>query len=208
MTALEGVHVADTMVAHMTSTAAPLLATLGYGKRSIGEVIDLLKLHEVEYLVDVRSAPWSRYHPDFSHDALRDHLKAQEIGYLFLGKELGGRPDDASCYDASGRVDYEACTRRPAFQHGIDRLSEAWRQGRRVALLCSESRPEECHRSKLLGPALVERGIEVTHLDEDGSPVSQEEVMARLSNGQLGLFEDVPAAKAVRSRKRYPQAGG
>lgn len=191
----------------MTLPPSPLLLTLGYGKRSIDEAVELLEQHGVRFLADVRSAPWSGYHPDFSHDALKAHLTAHDITYLFLGNELGGRPDDPSCYDAEGRVDYEACARRPAFRHGIERLSNAWKQGQRVALLCSESRPENCHRSKLVGVALQKEGIEVTHLDEDGGLVSQQDVMNRLHNGQLSFFEVPPTGKATRSRRSYRPAG-
>jgi hypothetical protein len=120
-----------------------------------------------------------------------------------MGEELGGRPKDRSCYDAQDRVLYEICKQRPEFQHGIERLRTAWGQGRRVALLCSESRPENCHRSKLIGPALIEHGIEVTHLDEDGTTVSQQEVMARVEGGQPSLFPEMPAPQAARSRGRY-----
>jgi uncharacterized protein (DUF488 family) len=187
----------------MTETPSPLLITLGYGKRSIEESIDLLEQHEVRFLVDVRSAPYSRYQPDFSHDTLKTHLRAHAITYLYMGEELGGRPKDRSCYDEQDRVLYDVCRQRPAFRHGIERLRTAWEQGRRVALLCSESRPENCHRSKLIGPALIEHGIEVIHLDEDGATVSQQDVMARLEEGQPSLFPDMPAPKAARSRHRY-----
>jgi uncharacterized protein (DUF488 family) len=81
----------------MTATPSPLFSTLGYGKRTIDAVIELLERYGVQYLVDVRSVPWSRYHPDFSHDVLKEHLRAHDIAYLFLGEELGGRPNDAGC---------------------------------------------------------------------------------------------------------------
>jgi uncharacterized protein (DUF488 family) len=186
----------------MTTACSPLLLTLGYGKRSIGDVIDLLKQHQVSCLADVRSVPWSRYHPDFSQKALKEHLGRHEIRYLFLGRELGGRPDDPSCY-VDGRVDYARCRERPAFVEGIARLRRGWEMGERMALLCSESKPENCHRAKLLGPVLVDAGIGVTHLDEDGVPLSQSEVMVRLTGGQLGLFGDVPPAG---SSRRYSVA--
>src|SRR4029077_18554366 len=147
----------------------PAMFTLGHGKRSIDDALDLLERHGVRYLIDVRSAPYSRYQPDFSQDTLKGHLRTRGIAYLHMGLELGGRPDDPSCYDESGRGDYEACRRRPAFREGIERLRTGWAQGERVALLCSESRPESCHRAKLIGVALRERGIPVQHLDADGS---------------------------------------
>lgn len=185
-----------------------LLLTLGYGKRSIDETIALLQAHDVRFLVDVRSAPYSRHHPDFSHDALRQHLAACDIAYLFLGEELGGRPDNPACYDEEGRVDYTACRRQPLFQEGIGRLCTAWEQGQRVALLCSESRPEECHRSKLIGVALAAQGIELIHLDHDDTPLSQHEVMDRLLGGQLALFDELQPAKVTKSRGKYRASEG
>jgi uncharacterized protein (DUF488 family) len=191
----------------MTPTDTPLLLTLGYGKRSIGDTIALLERHWVQCLADVRSVPYSRHHPDFSYDALKAHLEAHNITYLYMGAELGGRPKDPDCYDENGRVDYDACRQRTEFREGIERLRAAWDQGQRTALLCSESRPENCHRSKLIGVALAEVGIEVTHLDEDGAPVNQQEVMNRLLEGQLSLFDDLPAGKAVKSRGQYRVGG-
>lgn len=182
---------------------SPLLMTLGHGKRTIDDVIARLNEHHVAFLVDVRSVPWSRFQPDFSRDALQQRLPASGISYLFLGEELGGRPKDRTCYDEHGRVNYDACMRRPAFQHGIQRLKTAWEQGRRVALLCSERRPEECHRSKLVGKALVATGLDVTHLDENDALVTQEQVMSRAHAGQVELFPDLAIGKAARSRGKY-----
>lgn len=191
----------------MMSVASPLLITIGYGQRSINEVIGLLKQHAVHVLVDVRSAPWSRYQPDFSRNMLEDYLARHDIVYISLAEELGGRPREAGCYDSQGRVDYQTCRRRPAFRRGIDWLCMAWKQGERVALLCSEIRPQNCHRSKLLGTALADTGIEVMHLDETDTIVSQREVMERLLGGQLTLFDDPPPAKITRSRARRGPVG-
>jgi uncharacterized protein (DUF488 family) len=196
----------------MVSLSEPLTITLGYGKRPIDETVALLREHGIEFLVDVRSAPYSRYHPDYSRDALKAHVEAHGISYLYLGQELGGRPDDPTCYSADGRVDYQACAGRPAFRQGISRLSNAWTQGRRVALLCSESKPEHCHRSKLIAPALEAEGVAVMHVDEDGSLCTQRAVMVRLQDeaaqrGQLSLFEDEAPARALHSRRKYAPDG-
>lgn len=187
----------------MTETSAPLILTIGHGKRSIGEVIDALERYDVPFVVDVRSVPWSRFQPDFSQDALGRHLKQHGLAYLPMGEQLGGRPRDALSDDDAERIDYRALQQRPAFRQGIERLKTAWAQGRRVALLCSESRPQECHRSKLIGTALAVEGIEAMHLDENDSLVSQQEVMARLAKGQLSLLDELPPSQATRSRRKY-----
>src|ERR1051325_6204133 len=144
------------------------LLTLGYGTRSEEEMLALLDRHDIEYVVDVRSTPWSRYRPEFSQDRLARSLRAQGIRYVFMGVELGGRPDDPDCYDGEGRVDYRACERRPAFREGLARLSSAWAAGHAVALLCSEGRPEDCHRTKLVAAALVKAGVDIRHIDGRG----------------------------------------
>jgi hypothetical protein len=119
-----------------------------------------------------------------------------------MGKELGGKRGDKEYQADDGKVDYEKRRQSLEFQHGIKRLRDAWDQGLRLALLCSESRPEYCHRSRVIGPALEEVGIEVTHLDEDGTPMTQQKVMTRLAGGQQSLPGMAPP-QAARSRHRY-----
>jgi uncharacterized protein (DUF488 family) len=88
---------------------------------------------------------------------------------------------------------------QPFFHAGLERVKQAFQQRRRIALMCSEGRPEECHRSKLIGEALTDAGLPVRHIDEDGTLVSQREVIDRLTKGQMDLF----GAPSFTSRKRY-----
>jgi uncharacterized protein (DUF488 family) len=172
--------------------------TIGYGARDLPEFVDLLRAHDIAYLLDVRSAPYSRFKPEFSKDALEQALRAAGLHYLYLGRQLGGQPEAPSCY-VDGKVDYAAVRQLPAFQQGIDRLERAYRQGRRVALMCSEGKPELCHRSKLIGQVLAERDIAVLHIDENGNLLTQAEVIGKLTGGQLNLFGE----PGFTSRKRY-----
>jgi ATP-dependent DNA helicase RecQ len=182
----------------------PLMLTIGYAKRTLDETIAQLKVHDVEFLVDVRSSPWSQRYPDFSRNALPGLLGPRGITYMYMGDELGGRPDGEDLRDDEGHVLYDACMQRPQFQHGIGRLRKAWSDGRRVALLCAEARPDGCHRSRLLGRALVETGIDVLHIDEDGTPLTQDEVMARIRGPQLALIPEMVDDPGARSRGKYP----
>lgn len=172
------------------------LTTIGYGDRSWEDFISRLQRHRIEYLVDVRSQPRSRQ-PEFDGEALRIMLSKCGIGYVFMGDALGGKPDDPSCY-VDGKVDYTRCEARPIFAAGLDRLSAAIEGGHRLALMCSELDPERCHRSKLIGQALLKRGLMLVHIDRDGSEVTQQEVIGRLTGGQSSLFGD-----AFTSRGRY-----
>ncbi len=175
--------------------------TIGYGARTIDVFLATLREHQIEFLLDVRSRPYSRFKPDFNRDALESYLRATGIRYVFMGDTLGGRPADPTCYDADGKVDYAQVEARAFYEEGLIRVAHAHEQGRRVALMCSEGKPEACHRSKLIGKSLARRGIPVAHIDETGALISQDDVLPRLTGGQLSFFGDemLPAG----SRKRY-----
>ena len=176
--------------------------TIGYGSRSLDEFVAALQTHGIEYIIDVRSAPYSSFKPEFSKGALEASLRERGIRYLYLGDALGGQPKDRDCYE-DDKVVYARVKEKPFYRAGIVRVQAAFRQQRRVALMCSEGKPELCHRSKLIAPSLIELGIPVVHIDEHGSLRSQDEVMAGLTDGQLSLFGD----HDFTSRKRYRAAG-
>ncbi len=143
---------------------------------------------DVSYLIDVRSSPYSRFQPEFSHEPLSAQLGQRQIRYVFMGDLLGGRPDDPDCYDDEGKVDYQRCRAKPFFLRGIERLLTAHTKGMRVCMLCSEGKPWECHRSKLIGWAMQEHGVVVEHVLPDGSLRTQDQVIEQLTAGQGELF--------------------
>lgn len=179
----------------------PIL-TVGYGLRQADELIALLQRYGVEYVGDVRSVPYSRRRSEFSREPLERLLHSAGLRYIFLGETLGGRPDDPACYDADGHVDYDRCRTASSFLSGIGRVETAYREGHRLALLCSEACPTDCHRSKLLAEMLLERGVPVTHIDEDGNLVEHAEIAARLHGSQLSFV----AEALGRSRRAYRAA--
>lgn len=173
--------------------------TIGYGDRALAALITLLQRHQITYVVDVRTAPYSRYKPEFSKTELTTALRHAGLTYIFMGDQLGGRPEDPACY-TDGKVDYAKVAATAAYQQGIERLRTAFAQQQRLTLLCSEGKPEQCHRSKLIGATLTKLTIPLVHLDEMDEPQSQDAVIARLTDGQLSLFGD----HGFQSRKRYP----
>jgi uncharacterized protein (DUF488 family) len=174
------------------------LFTIGYGARTLDEFIVALKTNRIEYLIDVRTAPYSKFKPDFSKELLQYHVERAGLRYLFMGDVLGGQPKDPACH-TDGKVDYDKVRTQAFFQTGIERLRNAFTQQRRAALMCSEGRPEQCHRSKLIGEALGALGIPVCHIDEDGALLTQAQVIDRLTKGQMDLFGQA----SFTSRKRY-----
>ena len=179
-------------------TEAVALYTIGYGARTVDDLVAVLRARHIEYLVDVRTSPYSKFKPEFGKELLKHLVERQGLRYLFMGDTLGGQPKDPACH-TDGKVDYDKVRVQPFFLTGLERLKKAYAQGRRLALMCSEGRPEQCHRSKLIGEALVAAGIPVRHMDEDGQVLTQQQVIDRLTQGQMDLF----GAPSFTSRKRY-----
>jgi len=178
--------------------------TIGYGNRSFKEFVTLLQRYDIKYVVDVRSQPYSRFNPEFSKELFEKQLKQCGIRYIFMGDTLGGRPNDSTCY-VDGKVDYAKLREKSFYQEGLDRIRAAWEKQLRFALMCTEIKPEECHRGKLIGNSLVEQQIDIAHIDETGKIKMQDEVNQAVVGGQLSLFDQYPTSNSnLRfSRKTY-----
>jgi hypothetical protein len=168
--------------------------TIGHSSHTVEEFVALLLRHDIEVLVDVRSAPYSKFAPQFDRELLPLKLTEAGIRYLYLGGQIGGRPKNASHYDATGRVVYGRMATEPEFLSGIERL-ETGMSRYRVALMCGEENPTNCHRRLLISRVLLERGHQVEHIRGDGRLESDAELTQEsgkpLVNPQPGLFAEI-----------------
>lgn len=143
-----------------------IVRTIGHSNRPIEEFIDLLRRHEVECVLDIRTVPKSRHNPQFAQDALPASLAQAGIGYRHIAA-LGGlrrpRPDtpNGGWRNTSfrGYADY---MQTPEFAENVDAVAEL-AEHTRVALMCAEAVPWRCHRS-LVADALLARGVPVEHI--------------------------------------------
>lgn len=176
----------------------PEIFTVGHSSQPVEAFLDLLARHGVQCLVDVRSHPYSKYATWFNKDQMERAVRAAGLAYLFLGQELGGQPDDPALRDAEGHIRYDLVSRTPAFAAGIERLLSGLAKGLRIALCCGEADPTECHRRRLIGRVLSERGVRVVHILEDGS-LKPEEEMARAERRDVHLSLFGPREEPWRS---------
>lgn len=160
--------------------------TIGHSNHTIERFLDLLREHGVTAVADVRSVPYSRMQPQFSRETLIGALKEHGIAYVFLGKELGARSNDKSCYE-NGRVQYRRLARTEAFRAGLERVRTG-SENRQIALMCAEREPLECHRTLLVGRELMDAGTHVVHIHADGHLEPHADAMRRLLR-LLGLRE-------------------
>lgn len=161
--------------------------TIGYGNRNLENFVKVLKELQIDYLIDVRSIPYSKYNTDFTKANLEQNLKTFEIGYAYFGKELGGIPESDE-FKTDGKTNYKKITESASFQKGIQRLKTALEKDFNVILMCAELKPENCHRTKLIGKELTLKNISVIHIDEKLNEISQKEAEKRNENPQINLF--------------------
>lgn len=144
-----------------------VLCTIGHSNHAIEDFLDLLRDKNIDFLIDVRSHPYSRYAPHFNCRDLKAALNAASINYAFFGEELGGRPDGEAFYDEAGYVLYSERARSPQFLEGLARLEKGMAR-HQIAIMCSEENPSVCHRRLLVARVLHERGVAVAHIRGDG----------------------------------------
>jgi uncharacterized protein (DUF488 family) len=137
---------------------------------------------------------------------VRDGLRLDGIFYVFLGKELGGRPVSQRFY-CEGVADYEKMAHTEDFQKGLERVIEGAKRYK-IALMCSEQDPLDCHRCLLVGRALSERGARVGHIQGNGEIATQEQIENKLlelsgrSTDDLFAPHEERLATAYRARAR------
>lgn len=169
-----------------------MIYSIGHANREFADFIKLLKTYEIEYLIDVRSSPYSKMFPVFNRELFSNLLTKNGFNYVYLGDLLGGLPKDRSCYieytdkndEEVRKIDYSKIEKKEFFKNGLERLKTANAKGLKVAVMCSELNPEQCHRSKLIGVALQKEGIVIQHINKDGKLVDQNEVSLIINKGK------------------------
>ncbi len=154
------------------------LFTIGYASFSIKDFVSTLQQHKINALVDVRSAPYSKYKPEFKKDSLNKLLVDNNISYIFSGKYVGARVEDPTCY-IDGKLNYGLLKKTRNYQTGINRILNGMKDCR-IALMCAEKDPANCHRTFLICRTLQSYPIMILHILEDGSLEEHSDTERRL----------------------------
>ncbi len=180
------------------------LWTVGHSNHAAEHFTGLLAQHEITAVADVRSTPYSFWSIHFNQGHLKASLTQKGIAYTYLGEELGGRPPESGMYDSDGHVLYGEVARTPRFQRGLERLATGMARFR-VAIMCSEEDPTQCHRRLLVARAILEHepSTAALHIRGDGRAAAEPTAAAGLSSAgeQLECFPEQPvwrSAKPVR----------
>ncbi|MBD3242285.1 MAG: DUF488 family protein [Chitinivibrionales bacterium] len=179
------------------------LYTIGHSTHTIERLVELLRLHGIGAVGDVRSSPFSRFNPQFNREPLQQTLREAAIEYVFLGNELGARPRERSCY-VDGKVQFTRVARLPSFARGLERLRVGM-DTYRTTLLCAEKDPIGCHRMILVCRALRSGATKIRHILEDGTLEENDDTELRLMR-ELDIREnDLFASVDEQIERAYDQ---
>ena len=179
------------------------LFTIGHSNHSLEHFLELLRMQSISAICDVRSSPYSKYSPQFNKDVLANALPNADILYVFLGREIGARRSEESCY-VGGRARYDLIAKLPIFRKGLERVLQGI-ETHIVALMCSEADPLTCHRTILLCRELMKMqpDLRITHILGDGTVETHEEAQERLiklHKLQPELFGDLTSTSGLVNR--------
>jgi uncharacterized protein (DUF488 family) len=159
--------------------------TIGYGDKDMKEFMQILNKYNVNYIVDVRSFPYSKYYPEYNKDVFEAQLIRKKISYKWLGHLLGGRPDESSAYDEDGTVDYVKLVKTKSFLKGLEQLEELILTNN-VAVMCSEGDPIKCHRFLAISRELSKKEYIIAHIIKLDNYISQAKLQDNLVKLNFG----------------------
>ncbi len=141
--------------------------TVGHSVLSLEDFFNLLRMHKIKTLVDVRSVPFSPRNPQFNRTELDHSLSKAGFNYYFMGDTLGGRPFDESLYHDNGVANYLAVRESKPFVEAIAKFM-TWAREENAALMCGEEDPITCHRALMITPALAKLKVFPSHIRKEG----------------------------------------
>ncbi len=195
------------VICGMNDAIRPILYTIGHSTHEWSRFVELLKMHSIKAIADVRSSPFSKYRPQFNWEFMKPRLKAENIHYLLLGEELGAQRTEPECYRDNHQVDFALVAETDSFKKGLKRLRKG-AEKMNVAIMCAEKDPLTCHRTILVARHGADDFSDVHHILEDGSIERRSEAEERLLEecklNQADLFEDFDEQKrlAIAYQKR------
>ena len=166
--------------------------TIGHSNHTTDKFINLLEMHGINAIVDVRSSPYSKFNSQFNREIIKSQLKKYGIQYIYIGKELGPRSDDPHCY-RNGKAMYRLIAATDLFKKGLSRLKNGM-ENHKIALMCAEKNPITCHRMILVCRQIRNKDINIYHILENGELESNKDAEKRLMKTlkipEITLFDD------------------
>jgi uncharacterized protein (DUF488 family) len=182
------------------------LYTIGHSDLAAEDFLHLLRQHNIYVVLDVRSAPYSKYVPHFNKRDLEAFLHRNGVDYRYAGDHLGGRPRQTDVYkdgeipdkdtkreEFLDLVQYEEIMQRNWYQAAVQRLlevvHETAQKGGNVAIMCGAGNPRECHRHHLIVRSLIDPKLRIVDTDVETIHILKDGTLEIVSPSE---FKDLP----------------
>lgn len=172
-----------------------MLFTIGHSIHQLDEFVLLLSKYKIDYVLDVRSTPYSKYAENYNREILDEYLLSNKIHYSYMGAYFGARQENKTLYSQEGYLDFEKVRSAALFLKGVDNVKKGLSQGYNIALMCTEKDPFDCHRAIMVARGFELESFDVKHILFDGSLMDQKELDNRLldkyfpDRNQLTIFD-------------------
>lgn len=141
--------------------------TIGHSNHSIENFLKILKKWKIEYLIDVRSKPYSKYAKQFNKEKLVEQLRKNGFQYRYLGNKVGG--SNIRFHDSSQDVPkLKEFRTNEEFKDGIRILNTFILKKKKIMIMCSEKDPFNCHRFFLIAYCLQKKDVNIKHILYNG----------------------------------------
>lgn len=173
-----------------------ILFSIGHSQHELSFFLQLLQNNDVNYVLDVRSTPYSQFASSYNRENIKSFLINHGITYAYMGEYFGARPQDEKLYQPNGYLNFEEVAKSEKFKRAFESVEKGVAQGNRIAFMCTEKDPIECHRSILVTRAFFEAGYNIQHIMQNNSIQSQSDLENRLldmhfpNRNQLSLFSE------------------
>ena len=156
-----------------------MLFTIGHSTHPFPHFANLLRINGITAVADVRSAPYSRYNPQYNRETLKAALESVGIAYSHLGPQLGAHREEPESYGPGGQVDFARTATSIAFREGIQRVKTG-QQRYSIAMMCAERDPITCHRNLLICRFIREELSDIAHVRGDGTLETHDQLESRI----------------------------
>lgn len=185
------------------------LFTIGHSVYDTYYFINLIKIYNINCIVDVRSIPYSKYSRQYNKDVIKNILKKNNIVYIYMGAEFGARRESKELYSKEGYLDFEKVVYDNDFLKGVERIKNGLQKGYNIAFMCTEKEPEDCHRCILIGRYFNDIGYQVINIIDEKNYKTQNVIEQDLLNeyfperNQISLIPDLNKSDEELIRDAY-----
>lgn len=165
--------------------------TIGYSDRKLEEFLELLRLYNIDCVIDVRNTPYARNNNRvYDKEIIEKQIKQSGINYIYMGNQLSIKNVHSELKRKGKSMNFHNALEDNSFNRGINKILEGIKRGHTIVLMCEEKNPFNCSRGIFLGYALKKEGIKLEHIITDVMLKNQDRIEEEIYITYEPFFQD------------------